>query len=146
MCCVMLLTLRVVVWCREVLWLYRAVLCVCAFRSCTENNAVCIIKTVPCVLSKRSRVCRQNAQTLQLSAPLPLLSSLPLSLSLFLSFSFSLSFFLFFLFFLFFFFSLSLSFGREMRGPRAGSRQRQHSTAVRITVIIYTTMTKQIKL
>ena len=39
-----------------------------------------------------------------------------------------------------------LSFGRGMRGPRAGSRQKQHSTAARITVIIYTTMTKQNKL
>ena len=29
-----------------------------------------------------------------------------------------------------------------MKGPRAGSRQRQHSTAVIITVIIYTAMTK----
>ena len=32
-----------------------------------------------------------------------------------------------------------------MEGPQAGSRQRQHSTAVRITVIIYTTKTKQNK-
>ena len=37
---------------------------------------------------------------------------------------------------------LSLSFGRGMKGPRAGSRQRQHSTAVRITVTIDPTMTK----
>ena len=29
-----------------------------------------------------------------------------------------------------------------MKGPRAGSRQRHRSTAARITVIIYTTMTK----
>ena len=36
-----------------------------------------------------------------------------------------------------------ISFGRGMKGPRAGSRQRQHSTAVRMTVIIYTIMTKQ---
>ena len=34
------------------------------------------------------------------------------------------------------------SFGRGMKGPREGSRQRQHSTAVRITVTIYPTMTK----
>ena len=34
------------------------------------------------------------------------------------------------------------AFGRGMEGPRAGSRQRQHSTAVRITVTIYSTMTK----
>ena len=29
-----------------------------------------------------------------------------------------------------------------MKGSRAGSRQRQHSTAVKITVTIYPTMTK----
>ena len=29
------------------------VLCVCALRSCTENNAVCTFKTLPCVPSKR---------------------------------------------------------------------------------------------
>ena len=44
-------------------------------------------------------------------------------------------------------YSLSfLSFGRGMKGPRAGSRQRQHSTAVTITVIIYTIMIKLNKL
>ena len=36
----------------------------------------------------------------------------------------------------------SLFFGRGIKGPRAGSRQRQHSTAVRITVTIYPSMTK----
>ena len=30
-----------------------------------------------------------------------------------------------------------------MKGPRTGSRQRQHSTAVRITVIVYATMTTE---
>ena len=35
----------------------------------------------------------------------------------------------------------SCSFGRGMKGPRAGSRQRHHSTAVRITVTISTTVT-----
>ena len=39
----------------------------------------------------------------------------------------------------------SLSFGRGMKGPRAGSRQKQHSTAVRITVIIFTIMTTERK-
>ena len=39
------------------------------------------------------------------------------------------------------FLSLFLSFGRGMKGPRAGSRQRHHSTAVRITVTISTTVT-----
>ena len=82
-------------------------------------------------------------------------SSLSSSLPLFLSFSFSFSFsfspslsLLLFLSFSFSFslylsLSLSFSFGRGMEGPRAGSRQRHHSTAARITVIIYTTMTKQ---
>ena len=46
----------------------------------------------------------------------------------------------------FFFRSSPLSFGRGLEGPRAGSRQRQHSAAVRITVTIYTIMTKQNKL
>ena len=49
-----------IVWCCVVLWLYRAVLCVCVSRSYTENNAVKTIITLPCVLSKRSRVRRQD--------------------------------------------------------------------------------------
>ena len=70
------------------------------------------------------------------SRPLSLLSPLSslLSHSLFLSFSHSLTFSV----------SLShsfLSFGRGMKGPQAGSRQRHHSTAVRITVTIYPTVT-----
>ena len=39
--------------------------------------------------------------------------------------------------------SLSLSFGRGLKGPRTGSRQSQHSTTVRITVIVYATMTTE---
>ena len=56
-CCVVL---RDAAWCCVLMWLYRAVLCcavlcVCAFRSCTENNAPV------CTFSKRPPVCRQNA-------------------------------------------------------------------------------------
>ena len=38
--------------------------------------------------------------------------------------------------------SLFLFFWTRNEGPRTGSRQKHHSSAVRITVIIYTTMTK----
>ena len=44
---------------------------VVSFRSCcTENNGVCTFKTLPCVLSKCSRVCRQNARVSHKTHPL----------------------------------------------------------------------------
>ena len=63
----MLLMLRVVVWyCVVVACCYDCiVLCVCAFLSCTENNAVCTLKTLQHLRSKRSRVCRQNVRVTQ---------------------------------------------------------------------------------
>ena len=121
-----------------------------------KKPSVCRFKTSPCVGSKRLRVYRQHAHMFQHMCAwcrhtrgrfecthggvfeatngveggggslLSLSLSIPLSLSFsrpLLSFSF-------------------LSFGRGKKGPRAGSRQRQHSTAVRITVTMYPTMTK----
>ena len=38
---------------------------------------------------------------------------------------------------------LCLSFGRGLKGPRTGSRQRQHNTAMRISVIVDATMTTE---
>ena len=85
---------------------------------------------------------------------LPLLPLLPLSHSLSLSLSLFLSFLLSFSCSLLLSLSLSLtcllplsysllSFWTRNEGPRTGSRQKQHSTAVRKTVIVYATTTTE---
>ena len=74
-----------------------------------------------CLVQDLSRLFVVGCQHLvrRLGFSLSVSLSFSLSLSLFLSLSLSLT------------LSFSLSFGRGMRGPRTGSRERHHSTAVR---------------